>query len=405
MRFSVLAIALSSLALASTQPSPDLASRFAGARLPIALTNGALTGDGAARLRDAFREAPFVLVGEDHGLAEIPAFCAALFSELVPLGFHDVVVETGPEAGRRLTRVLHAPDPLAALQRWTVDYPFSLAFYNLRQEFAFLEEARRAAGPSLRVTGVDQELMGAGRLLLDVVRGDDAGLQALRREERMAFETASRTGSPADLFMMQAPVPPLLALRERLRSARRAEEAAAIDALLDSRRIYELQSASRLRNNTERAQLMRRYYRAQVAGVPPKALFKFGAMHVMKGLNTLNSRELGNHIAETADGLGRPSLHVLVMAVQGQQRRFAGVGRPYVTAPIDQVGPGQSDFPFAKPLFERALAEDGWSLFDFRMLREWADRDPSIDWRLTRLLFGFDFAVIIPRGTPSDEIR
>ncbi len=154
---------------------------------------------------------------------------------------------------------------------------------------------------------------------------------------------------------------------------------------------------------------MKRYYVAQLPpdrrGAPPPTLFKFGALHVMKGLNTLNSREIGNYIAEVADGLGTPSLHILIMAVKGNQRRFAGVGKPFITAPVDQIGPGVSDFPYAKPVFERALAEQGWSLFDFREMRRWANRQADLDPRLLRLIFGFDLAILIPEGTPSDEIR
>jgi hypothetical protein len=64
-----------------------------------------------------------------------------------------------------------------------------------------------------------------------------------------------------------------------------------------------------------------------------------------------------------------------------------------------------SDFPFAKPVFERALAEQGWSIFDFRAMRSWARRQSDLDPRLLRLVFGFDLAVLIPEGTPSDQIR
>jgi hypothetical protein len=69
-----------------------------------------------------------------------------------------------------------------------------------------------------------------------------------------------------------------------------------------------------------------------------------------------------------ADGLGTPSLHIRIMAVKGNQRRFAGVGKPFIAAPVDQIGPGVSDFPHAG-VRARALAEQGWSLFDFREMR------------------------------------
>jgi hypothetical protein len=54
---------------------------------------------------------------------------------------------------------------------------------------------------------------------------------------------------------------------------------------------------------------------------------------------------------------------------------------------------------------ERALGEQGWSLFDFRELRRWAIGQSDLDPRLLRLFFGFDVAVLIPEGTPSDQIQ
>jgi len=379
------------------------------ARLPIAVRDGRLEGAGADVLKAAMSATPYVLIGEDHGLAEVPLFSAAVFRDMAARGVRDLVVEVGPEAGRRLTRLLDSADPLAETSAWMRRYPFSLAFYNLDQELTFLRAARTAAGPGLRVTGVDQELMGASRMLLDSIGAKDPALPALLARERVAYDQATTTGNPLDLFMLTGPADALAALRDRLAGAGRAGDASRVASLLDSREIYALNAQSGFVSNLTRAALMKRYYVEQLPAArratPPPALFKLGASHVMKGINTLHSREIGNYIAEIADGLGTPSLHILIMAVKGSQRRFAGVGKPYITAPIDQAGPGVSDFPFAKSIFERALREDGWSLFDFREMRRWAIRAPDVDPRLRDLLLGFDLAILIPEGTPSDEIR
>ncbi len=130
-------------------------------RQPVALSEGRLSGAGADTIRVGLREARFVLIGEDHGLAEIPAFSSAVFDEAAPLGFRNLFVEIGPLAARRMTQVLGSADPDAQAADWARRYPFSLAFYNWRQEFAFLKDARRAAGSSFGLFGLDQELMGA----------------------------------------------------------------------------------------------------------------------------------------------------------------------------------------------------------------------------------------------------
>lgn len=410
MRASALTLfAVLSAAAPSLAQTPSLDEMLTSSRRPIVVRDGRLEGAGADVLRTAMAATPYVLIGEDHGLAEVPLFSAAVFRELAARGTRDIVVEVGPEAGRRLTSVLAAADPDADATAWMRRYPFSLAFYNLRQEFAFLRDARAAAGPGLRVVGTDQELMGASRMLLESIGTPDTALPGLLAQEREAYEKAVATGNPLDLFMLTGPADALTGLRDRLTSAGRAADASLVASLLDSREIYALNARSGFESNLTRAALMKKYYVAQLPpdrrAAPPPALFKFGAFHVMKGLNTLNSRELGNYIAELADGLGTPSLHILIMAVKGNQRRFGGVGKPFITAPVDQIGPGMSDFPYAKPVFERALAEQGWSLFDFREMRRWANRQTGLDPRLLRLIFGFDLAILIPEGTPSDEIR
>ncbi len=390
-------------------PTPPLDEMLASVRQPIAIRDGRLDGAGGETLRAAMKATPVVLIGEDHGLREIPAFSSAVFRELAARGTRDLVVEVGPEAGRRLPTAHGARDAEAEVRTWIRRYPFSLAFYDLQQELGFLREARAAAGPALRVTGVDQELMGAGRMLLESIAAKDAALPGLLAQEQAAYAKAVATGNPLDLFMLTGPAADLTAFRDRLLAAKQPRDAAQVTALLDSREIYALNGTSGFVSNLTRAGLMKRNYVAQLTpaqrAAPPPTLYKFGALHVMKALNTLQSREIGNYVAEIADGLGTPSLHVLVIAARGQQRRFAGVGKPYIAAPVDQVGPGVSDFPYAKPMFEKALASEGWSLFDFRAMRRWSIRRTDLDPWLVRLLFGFDLAVVIPEGTPSDQLQ
>lgn len=389
--------------------TPDLQSRLASVREPIALTGGKLVGPGSQTVRAGMKDAHFIFIGEDHGLAEIPAFSSALFAEAALLGFHNLFVEIGPLAARRMTRVLAAPDPAAEALDWAKSYPFSLAFYNWRQEFDFLREARRAAGPQFHLIGIDQELMGEAKLILASISVKSPQLAELQSAEQAAYEKAAASGNPNDLFMMTAKLEDLTSFRDALRAGKHNADADAIDSILVSRAIYEQLAKSQVGSNTARGLLMKRQYQALTprgrSSVPEKAVFKFGAIHMMKGLSTVDNREIGNHVSEIAEGIGKPSLHILIVAAKGSQRRFGGIGRVAVVAPVDQVGPGQSDFPYAKPMFDLAMESQGWSLFDFRDLRDWADGARGLDPRMTKLIFGFDLAVVIPLGTPSDEIR
>ena len=88
------------------------------ARRPIVVRDGGLEGAGADVLKTAMAATPYMLLGEDHGLAEVPAFSAAVFRELAARGTRDLVLEVGPEAGRGLTRVLGSADPVAETSAW-----------------------------------------------------------------------------------------------------------------------------------------------------------------------------------------------------------------------------------------------------------------------------------------------
>jgi hypothetical protein len=163
-------------------------------------------------------------------------------------------------------------------------------------------------------------------------------------------------------------------------------------------------------SNRERALLMkktfeREYSRStQAEGKPPKVLLKFGGDHTYKGFNPLRNNDLGNFVAELADGQGSSSLHILILGVKGSQLRFAGIGRPFQPANFNMVEDQDSDFPFLKPMFDN-MANDGWTMFDLREMRQGFRTLGPVDKELERLIFGNDLLVLIPQATPSQQIQ
>lgn len=391
-------------ALAAQRPF-DLAAALEGARSDLRIEAGELAGPGAARLGEAAADAQFVLLGEDHGLAEIPAFATALHRVLQPAGFDTLAIETGPRAASEVERILGLPERRARFQAFLSEYPFALAFYDLAEELAFLESAADRSGPHFRLIGFDQELMGAGKLLLRQARALARGaataarLDALLEAEAQAYARAARSGNPAELFLMTAPRAELEGVRDAL-AAESAAAARPLDALLASRAIYELHSTDGYRSNLDRAALMRENLRAALPGVWPKLLVKAGAFHAYKGINPLGSREIGNFLAEIAELTGGRSLHLLVVGAAGEQARFAGIGRPPAVAPIEVAAPG-SPLAALAPLLEVAARHEPWSLFDLRPLRPRLLRAEPRDPELERIVFGFDFALVFPRATAA----
>ena len=66
--------------------------------------DGRLSGAGAELLLAAGRDAQFFLIGEEHGVAEIPLVAAGLFRELAPAGYRHLAIETGEFMAAELNR-------------------------------------------------------------------------------------------------------------------------------------------------------------------------------------------------------------------------------------------------------------------------------------------------------------
>ena len=140
---ATLALSVGDVAVADSGPVDKLKAH----RLAITLDNGVLTGPGAAPLLEASRQAQYVLLGEDHGVAEIAKFSSAYFNALTPVGFTTLVTENGAVVTGALEGMLKRQDAVAAIARFNATYPDSIAFYTMREEAEMLAGFAVTAGP------------------------------------------------------------------------------------------------------------------------------------------------------------------------------------------------------------------------------------------------------------------
>ncbi len=408
MRFAVLATILT-LGFAGPAAADTAAlDKLKANRLAITLDKGALAGPGAAPLLQASRQAQYVLLGEDHGVAEIAQFSSAYFNALAPAGFTTLVTENGPVAASALEGMLKRPDAVAAIARFDATYPDAIAFYTMRQEAEMLAGFALAAGPRFEQWGIDQEFIGTAKYLIarmlaqPVNPAARAKLEALRQMEAVAYQKAAATGNPMEYLMLSASDEELASLRPLLAGPKEQTALGLLDALLDSRAIYQ-KSASKVPgdrdlSNRMRLALLKRTLGSRLGVREQKLLVKVGANHAYKGINPLNNRDIGNFLAERAEGQGLTSLHLIVLAAKGKQLRFAGAGKPPQPAPIELDGA-------AFKLLAGAGATDGsWSLFDLRSLRPGLRKLVAGDIDMLNLINGYDFALMIPEGSASTQL-
>jgi hypothetical protein len=96
-------------------------------------------------------------------------------------------------------------------------------------------------------------------------------------------------------------------------------------------------------------------------------------------------------------------VNVLILGVKGSQLHFAGIGRPPEAAPLDLENDKDSDYKFLSPFFGTMLP-DGLTLYDLRGFRPKFSSYGDLDKEMERLVFGYDFLVLIPKPTPSSPI-
>ncbi|MGQ0649787.1 MAG: hypothetical protein ACT4P7_19715, partial [Gemmatimonadaceae bacterium] len=129
----ILVVGLGSLAHAQTPATPPdsaLQRLLAANRHELALRDGRLTGPGAEFLLRQGKSAQFFMVGEEHGVAELPQVITALLRELRPAGYTHFAVEVSPLQARRFNALRGRRDPLADLHGMFDSWLNAAPFYT-----------------------------------------------------------------------------------------------------------------------------------------------------------------------------------------------------------------------------------------------------------------------------------
>ncbi len=403
---------------ATAQQAETFADRLAINRYQIDVKDGRLSGAGATVLESALADAQFVLVGEDHGMAQVPQFDAAICALIGPAGFHNLAIEVGPTAAGELDKWVAAGDGASQLAAFEKEYPETIAFYDWSEEYEMLAQCSSAAtGGKFHIWGLDQELMGASRILLTRILEQHPGPEATEEAQRLlqknddARTKAAKSGNPGELFMLGASDEELARFKELLGHEGNATSQGLLAALIESRQIYQNNmNGNAFDSNRQRSLLMksnfiREYGKAsETEGKPPKVMLKFGGWHLFKGINPLHNNDLGNFVTELADYNRSKSVHILILGMKGKQLHFAGVGQPMQAAEFNLAEDKDSDFLYLKPLFDKA-GSDGLTMFDLRAFRKHFSSLGTVDREMERLIFGYDFLVVIPNAAASKSIQ
>lgn len=404
--------AVSTIATAQSQPvAPTFAERVASAERVLRVDAPVMSGPGAATLTDAIDAARYVLVGEAHFSLEIPRFTVALCHLMAAKGLRAMAVETGPEAARIVNAELRRPDRVSRMSAFMRAHPDAMAFQNNAAESDMAATCAREAGPAFQVWGLDQEFFGASGFLLEEMAAASPGpaaraaIDQLRVQDRAATASAVASRSPGKFLIYTVTDAQMDAARVAIARDGGSRATHLFASLAETRAIF-LASASGVGDpNGRRARLIKRTLARYLATAPSQSrvLIKFGDVHTAKGINALRQRDLGNFVAERAEGEGVSSLHILVLGAEGQLGGYNGVGQQVRVEPYTPAN--DADYSWLKDvLSDRSKQEDGsnWLLVDLRQLRGRPAPDMPVGWR--QLVQGYDLVIVAPKLTPASLI-
>ena len=354
--------------------------------------------------------AQYFLIGERHGLAQIPQVASTLYGRLVEHGYRHAALEIGPFAARKTEELFEEGGVLALAQFFSSPIgDQSIAFLSWEEEGIMAAEMFAASeGRRGTIWGLDQEFLASFGMITEFL-GERAETEAQR--EAIA---AQRAACIEDPFHFLSLTPDELRAFSALFGEHSSPEVRQVLSDLEvSHHIYgAFVSPPRLANaasNIRREDLIKENFLTEVAaaekrtGRSPKVLFKFGGFHVGVGVDNRTGRVyLGTFIEAYARAHGRTAFNLYVEAYSGSNRssgQDSGSGDNVLTAgsAFGDVASQSSTHPFADLL--RGSQEP--LLIDLRPLRQHLTDFPFLERSVRTLLVGFDAYLALPNVTPS----
>lgn len=381
---------------------------------PLNFSGGAISGAGADFLFHEAQQSQFFLIGEEHGIAENPLFASAVLRGLSRYGYRYFAAEVGQLTATRLEASARQKPVGEVLASFNRQYPFSLPFFNWREEGTLLETAMalpRGKQPTL--WGLDYEFYFSPVYHFERLRqlARDAGARAVVDEfyekTQAEFAQSVKNKNPSSAFVVSATAADFARLDSAF-DAKDAEARRILRELRESSEIYRKFSANEnYESNLQRAQLMKRnfmsYYNAALKTErAPRVLFKFGAAHVYRGRNYVNVFDLGNMVSELASSNGASSFHVLVVAASGSLNKYL----PFVGNEAEKrrkLDPAQMySYADVRPLVGLAGASS-WQIIDLRPLRPLVQNGKldNLPRGFANLIYSFDSVLLVAEARPT----
>ncbi|MDF2180362.1 hypothetical protein P2G88_19055 [Aliiglaciecola sp. CAU 1673] len=397
----------------SAQAEQTLQDKIAGIAaqntLPVHRTDGRFQGPGWDYLLAEGQAAQFLLLGEEHGIAENPAFASALFKALIPAGYQHFAVEVSPPLAELLDK--NALRGLPAIQQQYQQGATQTAFFNMREEAQMLVDVRQSLPSQKQVIwGLDYEVLGDRYLIsrlaqMEKPQAAEQAMQQLQQASEQSWRKYTETRNPQYIFSFGGDPALVQAVRSAWPQAQ-DNALALLHTLEETFAVNQLwMSGQGWASNERRVSLIKQHFlkywhEQKRQGQAPKVLFKFGSTHMIRGLSMTRVFDLGNMLPEIAALEDGKSFHLLVLpGVDSATANFDPTSMSYkASTPKDGYAKG------LELLTQHALP-DTFTLIKLAPVRPLLGRyRQELPDKLQQVVHGFDAILIMSGSTPSSNL-
>jgi hypothetical protein len=382
-----------------------LANRARETRLRIEFDGNLFSGPGWDRLVDEGRKSHFFLLGEEHGVAQMPVLARELVLILARAGYERMALEISAPVAAELDRA--ALGGVEGIRKFNAEFPPGPAFYMYKEEAEFVAKARPALPRDRQaIWGLDYEVIQDRRLIARLVAAAPpqakAAVRALDESSQSLWQKFHETHNPQFIFSFAGDPKLVAAVRSAWPHPTEAIRVIldTLEGTLETNALWVAQRG--WESNDRRTHLMRgafvRYWQYEKAkGRTPKVFFKLGASHMVRGRDMSEVFDIGDLVANTAALEGHRSYHVFACPPRtGMTGQFNPSDMSLMPAPatsFDEQGVGfLADVGYP----------DAYTLLDMRELRPILGyKTAAFDVKATRVIHGFDAMVVMPGTTPS----
>jgi erythromycin esterase-like protein len=358
-------------------------------------------GEGWDSLKAEIKKAQVILIGEQHGEAEIPVFTMKLAEVFKPKA---LVVEIDPYTAEQVKKVSQNPP---AYSNYFKQHPYGLAFYSYETE---MELARQMVLAKTDIWGLNEiNFLSLGTFFNTLAgKAKSPANKQLAHNKAIAYANHDRSiykniDRYSDFIAYQLKTSMVDSL---LRSFSNESDAS-------KKMLRDLKSSLPIFANTSyeaRTDLMKKNllnylapYITKDAIDIPKLLFKFGANHVSRTNDLKVFFEVGNLADNLAGASGKQSLHILIFGKIGTYNQMAPMDNSLAIKPYDVST--DKDLDMFTPFYSQVKGNE-WAFFDLRPLREAiAEGKLKVSPDLRGFIKSFDVLVIFGQTTGNRFIE